>query len=385
LLSGIEAPGGPTGESASRWPGLLDCDRPLMAAYDTAMLDLDGVVYIGGDAVAGAADHLESARRAGMQLAFVTNNASRTPDQVAERLRAVGVPAQATDVVTSAQAAARMIARLVPTGANVLVVGGEGLIAALAEHDLHAVAFADDDPAGVVSGFHPDLGWRMLAEGSIAVGRGLPWVASNTDLTLPTARGLVPGNGTFVAAITTATGRRPEVAGKPLRPLFDETVLRVGAERPLVVGDRLDTDIEGANNSAAHSLLVMTGVTDLKAVAGAPANQRPTYLSMDLGGLASSQTKVKLSAVAEAEAAASSGALVYAECGGWRSSVDEAGIVSLSGAGAADDGLRATVAVAWNWMSTCAGVDSRRADPEPDVRAVLPILGMEPSREERIR
>jgi glycerol 3-phosphatase-2 len=350
-----------------------------MDAYDTAMLDLDGVVYIGGDAVAGAAEHLESARRAGMHLAFVTNNASRTPHQVAERLRALDVPAQATDVVTSAQAAARMMARLVPAGSNVLVVGGEGLVAALAEQDLCVVGSADDAPAGVVSGFHPDLGWRLLAEGAIAVGRGLPWVASNTDLTLPTARGQVPGNGTLVAAITVATGRKPEVAGKPLRPLFDETVLRVGAVRPLVVGDRLDTDIEGANNSAAHSLLVMTGVTDLQAVASAPANQRPTYLSMDLAGLAAPQTRVELSSPASADASG------YAECGGWRSSVDRTGIVTLSGAGTTDDGLRATVAAAWHWMSHGAGEGSRASDREPDVRAVLPVLRMVPGRDERIR
>jgi glycerol 3-phosphatase-2 len=379
LLSAIQASGGPVGEPTSCWPGLLDCDRPLMQAYDTAMLDLDGVVYIGGDAVVGAAEHLESARRAGMHLAFVTNNASRTPDQVAERLRALNVPAQGTDVVTSAQAAARIMARLVPAGANVLVVGGEGLVAALAEQDLRAVGSADDDPAGVVSGFHPDLGWRQLAEGAIAVGRGLPWVASNTDLTLPTARGLVPGNGTLVAAITVATGRNPEVAGKPLRPLFDETVLRVGAIRPLVVGDRLDTDIEGANNSAAHSLLVMTGVTDLQGVASAPTHQRPTYLSMDLAGLAAPQTRVEMPAPASPDA------LAYAECGGWRCSVDQAGTVSLSGAGATDDGLRATVAVAWDWMSHAEGEGSRPADREPDVRAVLPMLGMEPGRDQRIR
>jgi glycerol 3-phosphatase-2 len=379
LLSGIQARGGRADDASGCWPGLLDCDQPLMQAYDTAMLDLDGVVYIGGDAVAGAAEHLESARRAGMHLAFVTNNASRTPDQVAERLRALHVPAHGTDVVTSAQAAARMMARLVPAGANVLVVGGEGLVAALAEQDLRAVGSADDDPEGVVSGFHPNLVWHQLAEGAIAVGRGLPWVASNTDLTLPTSRGLVPGNGTLVAAITVATGRSPEVAGKPRRPLFDETVLRVGAVRPLVVGDRLDTDIEGANNSAAHSLLVMTGVTDLQTVASAPTHQRPTYLSMDLAGLAAPQTRVEMTAPT------SSDAPVYAECGGWRSSVDQAGTVSLSGAGSADDGLRATVAVAWDWMGHGEGEGSRPADREPDVRAVLPMLGMEPGRDQRIR
>jgi glycerol 3-phosphatase-2 len=341
-----------------------------MTAYDTAMLDLDGVVYIGGDAVAGAAEHLERARRAGMHLAFVTNNASRTPAQVAERLRAFKVPADPADVVTSAQAAARMMARLVPPGAKVLVVGGEGLVNALTEYDLHTVSSADDDPAGVISGFHPDLDWRLLAEGAVAVGRGLPWVASNTDLTLPTARGLVPGNGTMVAAITTATGRSPQVAGKPQTPLFDETVRRVGAARPLVVGDRLDTDIEGANNSGAHSLLVMTGVTDLEAVAAAPACQRPTYVSVDLAGLAAAQTRVEILASAP----------LGVECGGWRASVDDAGTVQLAGSGATDDGLRAAVAAAWEWLNHHGENGSH-----PDVRHALITLGMEPGRDERIR
>ena len=353
----------PPGEPTPEPPGLLDCDRPLMTAYDTAMLDLDGVVYIGGDAIAGAAEHLERARGAGMHLAFVTNNASRTPEQVAKRLRAFDVPADAADVVTSAQAAARMMAHLVPAGSAVLLVGGEGLEAAMAEHQLHAVRSAEDDPAGVMSGFHPDLGWRLLAEGAIAVGRGLPWVASNTDLTLPTARGQVPGNGTFVAAITAATGRRPKVAGKPETPLFDETVRRVGAKRPLVVGDRLDTDIEGANNSQAHSLLVMTGVTDLQTVASAPTRQRPSYVSASLAGLAAVQTPVDVV-----------GDPPSYKCGGWAATVDEAGTVELSGRGAIDDGLRATLAAAWEWSRRAASgaePDARRAQSTLAGEAVL--------------
>ena len=362
-----DRPGEPVSESSSEPHGLLDCDQPLMTAYDTAMLDLDGVVYIGGDAIAGAARHLKAARAAGMHLAFVTNNASRTPEQVAERLRALGVPAEPADVVTSAQAAARMMAHRVPAGSAVLLVGGEGLALAMAEHNLQPVAHADDDPAGVLSGFHPDLGWRLLAEGAIAVGRGLPWVASNTDLTLPTARGPVPGNGTFVAAITTATGRRPEVAGKPETPLFDETVRRIGAKRPLVVGDRLDTDIEGAYNSQAHSLLVMTGVTDLQSVASAGKGQRPSYISASLAGLTNAQTPVEVVEPPPSH-----------RCGGWTATADNAGTVELSGSGTTDDGLRATVAAAWEWT------DQRTRDGhtgEPDVRQAQSRLAGRLSRE----
>ncbi|MEP6667320.1 MAG: HAD-IIA family hydrolase, partial [Nocardioidaceae bacterium] len=261
-------------------------DRPLVEAYDCAMLDLDGVIYVGSHAVDGVPEVLARARSRGMTLAFVTNNAARTPSQVAAHLTELGVEADAADVVTSAQAAAREVARRVPEGSRVLVVGGEGLNVALRELGLVPVASADDEPVAIVQGFHPTIGWAALAEGALAAARGLPWIASNLDLTIPTARGIAPGNGTLVQAVATASGRRPDaVAGKPYRPLFDETLLRVASTRPLVVGDRLDTDIEGANRADTDSLLVMTGVTDLATICSAPADHRPTYISMTLEAL----------------------------------------------------------------------------------------------------
>ena len=226
---------------------LRTSEEPLVTAYDCAMLDLDGVVYIGPHAVEEVPDVLAQARDLGMTLAFVTNNAARTPADVAGHLRELGVEARAEDVVTSAQAAAREVAERVPPGAKVLVVGGEGLETALKEHDLVPVSSADDDPAAVVQGFHRSVGWELLAEGAYAIRSGLPWIASNLDLTVPTARGIAPGNGALVGAVATAVGREPDiVAGKPYRPLFDETVRRISSRRPLVIGDRLDTDIEGA-------------------------------------------------------------------------------------------------------------------------------------------
>ncbi len=226
---------------------LQSSSEPLTARYDCAMLDLDGVVYRGPDAIEGVPDLLRRARDEGMTLAFVTNNAARTPASVAAHLSELGVEAAAADVVTSAQAAAREVANRVPAGAAVLVVGGEGLEVALRERGLVPVSGAADSPVAVVQGFHPDVGWRQLAEAAYALAGGVPWVASNLDLTVPTARGIAPGNGALVAAVSTAAGRQPDVvAGKPFRPLFDETLLRIGSERPIVVGDRLDTDIEGA-------------------------------------------------------------------------------------------------------------------------------------------
>lgn len=257
----------------------------LAQAYDVALLDLDGVVYVGTDAVEHAPASLEAARSAGMRMAFVTNNAARPASAVAAHLRELGVAADEREVITSAQAAARVLADRFPAGASILVVGGEGLVSALAERGLRAVESMDGEPVAVVQGFHPDVGWRLLAEGTYAVASGLPWVATNTDLTIPTARGLAPGNGTLVDAVRAATGREPLVAGKPEPPMHREAVLRTGAARPLVVGDRLDTDIEGAVNAGVDSLLVLTGVTDPLDLVLAPPRHRPTYVGADLRAL----------------------------------------------------------------------------------------------------
>lgn len=254
----------------------------LAATYDVALLDLDGVVYVGAHAVPHAETALAESRKVGMRLAFVTNNAARSPHVVAEHLSSLGIAAATHEVVTSAQAAARLVADAVPAGSRVLVVGGEGLVDALAEQGLVAVSSADDQPEAVVQGFHPDVGWRLLAEGAYALADGLPWVASNVDPTLPTPRGRAPGNGTLVAVLRTVTGREPTVAGKPEPPMHREAVLRTGASRPLVVGDRLDTDIEGAHRAGVDSLLVFTGVTDPAEVVLADSHHRPTYLGEDL-------------------------------------------------------------------------------------------------------
>jgi glycerol 3-phosphatase-2 len=258
---------------------------PLATEYDVALLDLDGVVYVGPAAVAGAREHLLEARSLGMRLAYVTNNASRTPEVVASHLRDLGMPADDDDVVTSAQAAARVVAELVPPESAVLVVGGEGLRVALIERGMRPVWSADDEPVAVAQGFSPDLGWPLLAEGAYALERGLPWVASNTDLTIPTPRGRAPGNGTLVGVLRQATGRTPVVAGKPETPMHAEAVARTGSANPLVVGDRLDTDIEGANRADVPSLLVFTGVTDEADVVLATDELRPAFIADDLGGL----------------------------------------------------------------------------------------------------
>lgn len=308
--------------------------QALSEAYDTALLDLDGVVYAGGNAIVHAVDSLATAHAGGMRLAYVTNNALRTPDTVAAHLTELGIPTGADDVITSAQAVARLISEQVPAGARVLVIGGEGLRVALRERGLEPVESADDDPAAVVQGYGgPELPWGRFAEACYAIARGVPWFASNTDLTIPSARGIAPGNGAAVEVVRIATGAEPRVAGKPLPPMHRETILRTGAERPLVVGDRLDTDIEGAFNGDVDSLLVLTGVTDGAQLLAAPPQHRPTYIDADLRGLLTGQPEV----------VAQDGGF---RCGGWTATAG-AERLELEGDGEALDGLRALSAAAW--------------------------------------
>jgi glycerol 3-phosphatase-2 len=313
-------------------------DRPLVERFDTALLDLDGVVYVGAHAVEGAPEALTEVRRRGMRAAFVTNNASRTPEAVATHLTELGVPADPGDVVTSAQAAATLLLEHVDPGAAVLVVGGEGLHAALRERGLRPVTSADDDPAAVVQGFAPEVAWTDLAEGTYAVRRGLPWIAANLDLTVPTARGIAPGNGSLVGVIRVATGVSPTAAaGKPELALHRESMRRSGARRPLVVGDRLDTDIEGANRADVPSLLVLTGVTGPDELLAADPVHRPTYLAEDLSaGLLREHPPV----------VAQDGGW---SCAGWTVSAGDASSsgVAVSGAGARIDLLRVLCVAVW--------------------------------------
>ena len=264
----------------------------LVDRHDALLVDLDGVVYRGPHAVGYAIDALRAARGAGVSLAFVTNNAARPPGAVAEHLRELGLEVADSDVVTSAQAAAREVAARVAPGSTVLAVGGPGVAEALRARGFEVVERAERDPAAVVMGFGPDVSWRDLAEASYAVAGGALFVATNTDTSIPTARGIAPGNGTLVGAVAMATGCVPLVAGKPFAPLVVESVERVHAQRPLVVGDRLDTDIAAGARSGIPSLLVMTGVTDVAAVLDAEPGERPTYLAADLRGLSAAAAAV---------------------------------------------------------------------------------------------
>ncbi len=257
----------------------------LIEAYDAALFDLDGVVYLGPVAVDGAAEGIAQLRRRGTKVGFVTNNAARSPGVVADHLVELGIEAGPDDVVTSSQAAAHLVANHFGPGAVVLVIGGEGVAEAVAEAGLVGVRSAEDNPVAVIQGYGVDLTWDQLIEAAIAIHRGAHWVATNTDPTRPTDRGLVPGNGAAVAAVRMAVSVDPEVAGKPYRPLLDDTVARLGAARPIFVGDRLDTDIAGAVAAGLDSLLVLSGSHGPPDLLVAGPDARPTHLGHDLRAL----------------------------------------------------------------------------------------------------
>ncbi|WP_181033503.1 HAD-IIA family hydrolase [Arthrobacter sp. SX1312] len=255
----------------------------LIDAYDGVLADLDGVVYAGPRAIPGATAALERLADEGKSLAYVTNNASRSSEQVAAHLRELGAPARGDQVFGSALAGAELLAGLVPAGSSVLVVGSRSLADCVRQQGLVVVGSAADTPDAVIQGFSPDLGWKDLAEAAYAVAAGAVWVATNTDLSIPQERGIAPGNGTLVAAVTAATGRSPSVAGKPEAALFRTAARHSGAERALVVGDRLDTDILGGNRAGMATALVLTGVDSVRTALAARADERPDYL---LGSLA---------------------------------------------------------------------------------------------------
>lgn len=272
--------------------------RTPLDGVDVVLADLDGVVYAGPGALPHAVDSLNRAGET-RRLGYITNNASRRDATVAAHLRELGLHAtQPDDVVTSPQAAMRLLRERVPAGSTVLVVGGDGLVHELEKAGFGVTRSADDSPAAVVQGFAPDVGWVHLAEAAFALATpedegGIPWIATNTDWTIPQARGVAPGNGTLVSAVHTAVGRLATVAGKPERPIFDEAVARFAARKALFIGDRLDTDIAGAQAAGIESVLVLTGIDRPKHLLAAPAHSRPTYIVGDLRELHEPYPEVK--------------------------------------------------------------------------------------------
>lgn len=257
----------------------------LIDQFDSVLLDLDGVVYLGAKAVPHAVESINRLAGEGVTVGYVTNNSSRRPEVIAEQLNGFGLSVEPNQVIGSARAGAKMLADRIPAGSKVLVVGGEGLKSEVESLGFTLVDRAQDDPAAVIQGFAPEVGWVHLAEAAFAIQRGAVWVATNQDWTIPREGGIAPGNGTLVSAVHTAVGILPDFAGKPFAPIYQSAIDQLNISRPLFVGDRLDTDVRGAHNFGMASACVMTGVASRRELIGARAEDRPNYIIEDLRGL----------------------------------------------------------------------------------------------------
>lgn len=315
--------------------------RTPLDGVDLVLADLDGVVYRGDDAIPHAVESLNRAQTS-IRVGYITNNASRTDATVAAHLTDLGLSVAPDDVVTSPQAAVKLLVDLVEPGSRILVVGGDGLVTEVERAGFVVVRSADDAPAAVIQGFAPHVAWTDLAEAAYALRvpegtTGIPWVATNTDWTIPQARGTAPGNGTLVSAVHTAVGRLPVVAGKPERAIFDAAATRFAASSPLVIGDRLDTDVLGANRAGMRSALVLTGIDGPKQVLSADPDSRPTFLFGDLRDLFAPYPKTAITEKRSAKLVTVGAAVVTVH----------GNAVSLARAGDPVDVLRAAAAAIW--------------------------------------
>ncbi|MDQ6837500.1 MAG: HAD-IIA family hydrolase [Actinomycetota bacterium] len=241
------------------------------------ILDLDGVIWLGGEPIAGSAGAIDRIRHAGHRVAFVTNNSGPTRAEYITMLAGAGVEASEAELVTSSQAGASLFA----VGERVAVVGAKGILEALSDRGV-TVVDADDHPAAVIVGRAIDLDHDRLAAATSAIRNGARFVATNSDPTFPTATGLLPGAGALVAYLATASGVSPEVAGKPHRAVADLVRDRFG-HVDIMVGDRPDTDGLFAAMIAARFALVLSGVTSK---ADLPVDPVPELVGADLEAVA---------------------------------------------------------------------------------------------------
>ena len=363
---------------------LRGCETALAEEFDCALLDLDGTAWSGDERIEHAAASVIEARTMGMTSAFVTNNAMRTPQQVADKLNGMDFEATPEMVMTSAMDIAAIMAEELEEGAKVFVLGGAGLRLALEEQGFVLVDSADDEPAAVVQGLDKEVNWALLSEGAFAIERGAAFYASNLDATLPVERGQALGNGSLVRAIQHATRKRPTAGGKPEPGIYRRASELVGAKNPMAVGDRLETDIMGAVAAGVPAMHVLTGVHQARAVLRAPRGQRPAYLAIDMRGLLEAHPAPK-----------------HHRDGTWTcglsqvAKVTRAGVLTLDEVELTDDvtisidSYRALAAAAWEWADgsgnpvTCPEITVvDNDDPAGIVVAPEPVVEEASSEEE---
>lgn len=259
--------------------------------YDAILLDLDGVIYRGKEPIPGATHALQTWHNTGTPYAFITNNAARDVEEIAQTIASFDIHCTPQHVRTSAQAAAEKLAHDIDTNSAVLVLGSEFLRSCVASHGFSVITpdnrdwLTQNTPAAVVQGFGPSTTWTDISWAITAVRNGAQYRPTNPDKAIPTGRGIMPGNGTFVDIVATFSGATPVYAGKPEPTMLTQTIDAMGASNPLMVGDQLETDIEAAVAAGIDSALTLTGVTSIDAALRAPQHQRPTRIVSGLPDL----------------------------------------------------------------------------------------------------
>ncbi len=299
----------------------------VSAQYDSLLFDLDGTVWEGGRLLPDAAEVLNTI---GMPIMYITNNASRGPEIVASMLSDMGIPTKDTQVLTSAQAAVEFAQQRLEPGTAVYVLGSESFKQLARDGGFRVVDSADDGPKAVLQGHNPETGWAQLSEAALSIQRGALYFASNLDSTLPMERGFMIGNGSMVAAVVSATGVQPTSAGKPEPAMFYSAARKLRSNRPLAVGDRLNTDIAGGVAAHMDTFHVCTGVSQHWALIRAEKHERPTYLGR---GLCDLQTPASQ--------------LLPGPHGGFEAKRQGANILLTGGDGDPMAALRTALALAW--------------------------------------
>jgi 4-nitrophenyl phosphatase len=232
------------------------------------IVDMDGVLYRGKEAITGTPEFLAFLRQREIHFVLATNNSTRTPRQYVHKLAGMGVKIHASEVLTSAQATAGYLTSIAPPGSRVFVVGQDGLWTALREAGF---ALVEDEPEYVVAGMDFMVCYERLAQATLHIRAGAQFIGTNPDKTFPSERGIVPGAGSLLALLETATGVRPTVIGKPETAMMQQAMARMGAQpsRTAVLGDRLETDILAGQRAELTTLLVLSGITDRTMLDGA--------------------------------------------------------------------------------------------------------------------
>jgi 4-nitrophenyl phosphatase len=253
----------------------LDRQQETLRTIRQLVVDMDGVLYRGTEPIPGAAAFLDFLRQEQIGVMLATNNSTRTPQQFAEKLAAMGVRVQPHEILTSSQATASYLSGIAPPGTRVFVVGQTGLKTALQEAGFVLV---DDRADFVVVGMDFDICYRELADATLQIRAGARFIGTNPDRTFPSERGIVPGAGSLLAFLEAATGIKPTVIGKPETAMMKQALARLAAEpstapavpsTAAVLGDRLETDILAGQRAGMTTLLVLSGITTRKILDGA--------------------------------------------------------------------------------------------------------------------